>query len=149
MRVKTAPRLVCIMIPLDDTTTDSIAPSSLTVHHRETDTTNLPNFVDSDEHSNDSIKNLDVTKSDVRTIHSDILTKECTVVLHPLVPNTVHGVSNDSTSILPTVTNHDSDSGFSENNNVPLSALARSTAASDSIDSEDLPLSELKRQNRG
>ena len=117
-----------------------IKPPPVTPHHD----IQMPTLVSLDEISNDSLLNLDITKSDVVTSHSGIITKECHVVLEPI---SIDDFKNKQTSAtLDTKENvtKDDDSGFSENNQVLPDLVADDHLANDS----DTPLSVLREQNK-
>ena len=97
----------------------------------------LPTLVSSDETSNDSVLNLDITKSDVVTSHSGIITKECHVVLEPISIDDFKNKQASATSDTKENATKDDDLGFSENDQVLPNLVADDHPANDS----DTPLS--------
>ena len=89
-----------------------IKPPPVTPHHDM----QLPTLVSLDEISNDSLLNLDITKSDAVKSHSGIITKECHVVLEPISIDDFKNKQASATSDTKENVTKDDDSGFSENN---------------------------------
>ena len=95
-----------------------------------------------DETSNDSsVLNLDRTKADVKTKFSDILTKDCQVVLLLLKPADL-GKSHNAVNV--TVEKEDT------SDMAVLTDSGKETMSSSSFsDSDDIPLSQFCNKDRG
>ena len=104
----------------------------------------LPNLVSTDDISNDSIQNLDINKSSVVTSHSDILTKECFVLLKPITDSNIQDTKENVNTDKKDTVSKDHDSGYSEND-----STLHNLVNTDPVDCDDPPLSVLHVQNRG
>ena len=104
----------------------------------------LPNLVSTDETLNDSIQNLDITKSSIVTSHSGIITKECLVLLKPNTDSDIQDKKENMTKDKNDTLSKDCDSGNSEND-ITLPNLVNT----DPVESDDTPLSMLNEQSRG
>ena len=94
----------------------------------------LPNLVSTDDTSNDSIQNLDITKSSVVTSHSGILTKECFVLLKPITDSDIQDTKENVNTDKKDTVSKDRDSGYSENDSTLCNLVN-----TDPVDCDDTP----------